>query len=219
MDPLTHVAAGALISQVLPGPSRGWSAAAGVAFALLPDLDYFLIYADRLAFIRHHRGFTHSLLGLVLLALLGAGVGRLIGGPRWFRPLFFLGLAVLASHLLLDLATSYGTQILFPFSRRRFSLDWLFIIDPYLTALLLVGVSDHHLFRRPGPGVRRLFSGRGRDLSPGVRRLSPPGPEPGPAGIPRIRRHRRGLQPPRSLPGLSRPWRPCPNPFPAAAGS
>ena len=139
MDPLTHVAAGALISQVLPGPSRGWSAAAGVAFALLPDIDYFLIYADRLAFIRHHRGFTHSLLALVLFALLGAGLGRLIGGPRWFRPLFFLGLAVLASHLLLDLATSYGTQILFPFSRRRFTLDWLFIIDPYLTALLLVG--------------------------------------------------------------------------------
>jgi inner membrane protein len=139
MDPVTHVAAGALISQVLPGPSRVWSAAAGVAFALLPDIDYFLVYSDRLAFIRHHRGFTHSLLALVLFALLGAGVGRLIGGVRWFRPLFFLGLAVLASHLLLDLATSYGTQILFPFSRRRFTLDWLFIIDPYLTALLLLG--------------------------------------------------------------------------------
>ena len=139
MDPLTHVAAGALISQVLPGPSRVWSAVAGVAFALLPDIDYFLIYADRLAFIRDHRGFTHSLVALVLFALLGAGLGRLIGGPRWLRPLFFLGLAVLASHLLLDLATSYGTQILFPFSRKRFTLDWLFIIDPYLTGLLLVG--------------------------------------------------------------------------------
>ena len=50
-----------------------------------------------------------------------------------------MGLAVLASHLLLDLATSYGTQILFPFSRQRFTLDWLFIIDPYLTGLLLAG--------------------------------------------------------------------------------
>jgi inner membrane protein len=28
---------------------------------------------------------------------------------------------------------------LFPFSRQRFTLDWLFIIDPYLTALLLAG--------------------------------------------------------------------------------
>ena len=139
MDPVTHAAAGALISQVLPGPARGWNLLAGVLLSLLPDIDYFLILVDRLAFIRHHRGFTHSLTALPLLALAGAAVGRALGGPRWFRPLFFLGLAVVASHLILDLATSYGTQILFPFSRQRFTLDWLFIIDPYLTALLLAG--------------------------------------------------------------------------------
>jgi inner membrane protein len=139
MDPVTHVATGALIAQVLPGPSRFWTTLAGVAFALLPDIDYFLIYTDRLAFIRDHRGFTHSLLALPLLALLGALLGRALGGPRWFRPLLLLGLAVLASHLLLDLFTSYGTQILLPFSRKRLALDWLFIIDPYLTALLLAG--------------------------------------------------------------------------------
>jgi inner membrane protein len=123
MDPVTHVAAGALISQLLPGPSRGWSALAGVIFALLPDIDYLLIFSDRLTFIRHHRGFSHSLLALPLLAFLGALAGRALGGPRWFRPLFFIGLAVVASHLLLDLATSYGTQILFPFSLKRFTLD------------------------------------------------------------------------------------------------
>jgi inner membrane protein len=139
MDPVTHAAAGVLISQVLPGPSRGWSALAGAAFALLPDIDYFLIFVDRLAFIRHHRGFTHSLAALFLFALLGAALGRALGGQRWFHPVLFLGLAVLASHLFLDLATSYGTQILFPFSRQRFTLDWLFIIDPYLTGLLLFG--------------------------------------------------------------------------------
>jgi len=139
MDPVTHAAAGLLLSQVLPGPSRAWSALAGLAFAFLPDIDYFLVYRDRLAYIRHHRGFTHSLWALPLFALLGAGLGRALGGPPWFRPIFFLALAVLASHLLLDLATSYGTKILFPFSRKGFSLDWLFIIDPFLTGLLLAG--------------------------------------------------------------------------------
>jgi len=141
MDPVTHAAAGLLLSQVLPGPSRAWSTLAGLAFAFLPDIDYFLVYGDRLAFIRHHRGFTHSLWALPLFALLGAGLGRALGGPPWFLPIFFLGLAVLASHLLLDLATSYGTKILFPFSRKRFSLDWLFIIDPFLTGLLLAGAA------------------------------------------------------------------------------
>src|SRR4030042_639618 len=139
MDPITHVTTGLVLSQLLPLPSRWLGALAGVIFALLPDLDYFLVFQDRLAFIRHHRGFTHSLVAVPLFALLGAVVGRLLGGPRWFRPLFYLGLAVLASHLILDLATSYGTQIFNPLSRRKLSLDWIFIIDPYLTGILLFG--------------------------------------------------------------------------------
>lgn len=139
MDPLTHVATGVLISQLVPGPSRFWGALAGAAFALMPDVDYFLVWTDRLAFIRHHRGCTHSLAAIPLLALGGAGVSAAFGGKEWFRPLFLLGVAVLASHLLLDLATSYGTQIFSPLSRRKFSLDWIFIIDPYFTFILLAG--------------------------------------------------------------------------------
>ncbi len=139
MDPLTHVATGVLCSQILPAPSRWWAAAAGVLFALLPDVDYFYIFWDRLAFIRYHRAFTHSLVALPLFALAGALLGRYLGGPRWFRPLLIIGLVVLASHLLLDLATSYGTQLFSPFSRRRLALDWIFIIDPYFTAMLLAG--------------------------------------------------------------------------------
>jgi membrane-bound metal-dependent hydrolase YbcI (DUF457 family) len=138
MDPVTHVVTGVALSQMVPAPARGLAALAGVAYALLPDLDYLLVYHDRLAFLRHHRGFTHSLAGLVLFACLGAGLGRLLGGPRWTRPIFLIGLLVLASHLFLDLATSYGTQILNPFSRTKFTLDWLFIIDPVITALMAV---------------------------------------------------------------------------------
>ena len=151
MDPLTHLATGVICSQLVPVPSRWWAAAAGALFAVLPDVDYFFIYWDRLAFIRYHRGFTHSLVAVPLLALAGALLGRLLGGPRWFRPLLILGIVVLLSHLLLDLATSYGTQLLSPFSRRRFSLDWIFIIDPYFTALLLAGVIAALAFPLWGP--------------------------------------------------------------------
>jgi inner membrane protein len=153
VDPLTHLASGVIGSQLLPAPSRWWAAAAGAIFAVLPDVDYFFIFWDRLAFIRYHRGFTHSLVALPLFALAGALLGRFLGGPRWFKPLFILGLAVLGSHLLLDLATSYGTQILSPFSRRRFSLDWIFIIDPYFTALLLLGAIAALSFSYWGPRV------------------------------------------------------------------
>jgi inner membrane protein len=139
MDPLTHVVAGVALSQLVPSPSRLWAALAGVFFAILPDLDYIMIFDSRLSYLKHHRGFTHSVAALFLFAFLGAGAGRLLGGPRWFRPLLVIGLLVLSSHLFLDWATSYGTQLLNPFTRAKFSLDWVFIIDPYLTGLLTAG--------------------------------------------------------------------------------
>ncbi len=157
MDPLTHVAAGVLCSQLVTSPSRWWAALAGVIFARLPDIDYFYIFWDKLAFIRYHRGITHSLVALPLFALVAGLIGRALGGPRWFRPLFLLGVMVLASHLLLDLATSYGTQILSPFSRRRFALDWVFIIDPYLTALLMAGAISALAFHFWGPRLGAWF--------------------------------------------------------------
>lgn len=141
MDPITHVATGLALSQFVPAPSRAVAALAGVLYALLPDLDYVLTFNDRLSFLRHHRGFTHSLTAILLFVCLGAGLGRLLGGPRWFRPLLLIGILVLASHLILDLATSYGTQILSPFTRVKFTLDWIFILDPYFTGLVVVGAA------------------------------------------------------------------------------
>jgi len=141
MDPLTHVATGAAISQMVPSPHRGWAALAGVLFAVLPDLDYILTFNSRLAYLKHHRGFTHSVFGLLLFVMLAAGLGRLLGGPRWFRPLLLIGFLVLVSHLFQDWTTSYGTQLLNPLTRAKFTLDWVFIIDPYLTALIFLGAA------------------------------------------------------------------------------
>jgi inner membrane protein len=139
MDPLTHVATGVALSQFVPSPSRTGAALTGLCFAILPDLDYVLIFQDRLSYLKHHRGFTHSLVALVLFVFLGAGLARLVSGPRWVRPVFLIGSLVLASHLFLDWTTSYGTQLLNPFTRAKFSLDWMFIIDPYFTALVAAG--------------------------------------------------------------------------------
>ncbi len=139
MDPVTHIAAGVGLSRLLrtPAPRRAALLAAG--FALLPDLDFLLLFVDRVSYLRHHRGLTHSLLLLPVWALMGGMLARGLGGREWFRPAVHLGLLVLASHLFLDVLTSYGTQLLSPFSRRKFTLDWLFIIDPWLLLILAPG--------------------------------------------------------------------------------
>ena len=73
------------ISAVIPS---GRSGAAGVR----PDADVMLRLWDRMAYVRYHRGVTHSLAGIVLVALVGGwltrrvtGRGRSRGSSRWGR--------------------------------------------------------------------------------------------------------------------------------------
>mgnify|MGYP001026931706 CR=1 FL=1 len=149
MDPLTHIAAGVSLSRLIHSPAPRVAAAAAVGFALLPDLDFVLLFVDRVSYLRHHRGLTHSLFALPVWALLGGLVAWRLGGRRWFTPTVLVGLAVLASHLLLDAATSYGTQLLSPFTRQKFTLDLLFIIDLYLWLILAPGLITGWMRRAP----------------------------------------------------------------------
>lgn len=89
---------------------------------MAPDIDVVAKAAGPLAEWTWHRSVTHSLLLLPLVGLVaGYALGRWKGGAlsSW------IGLAVVAlvSHPLLDFCTSYGTQLLAPFSDRRFALD------------------------------------------------------------------------------------------------
>jgi inner membrane protein len=56
----------------------------------------------------------------------------------------------------MDLATSYGTMILSPFWDHRFKLDWVFIIDPYLVAALLVPLIASYVWKRRGLALVRI---------------------------------------------------------------
>jgi inner membrane protein len=95
--------------------------AAGVAAAVLPDLDVLAFrfgvpYADQLG----HRGMSHSLTFALLVAVLGALALR-----RWRVPpgtsLWFLFVAG-ASHGLLDMLTTggLGVALLWPWTAERF---------------------------------------------------------------------------------------------------
>jgi inner membrane protein len=124
-----------------------------VLAANLPDIDVIFGWVpwEPLA---THRGFTHGLVGGVLvLPPLLAGLLWLL--DRWQArrgrikadapPLHFgwlLALSYLAAltHPLLDLQNIYAVQLLSPFSDRWFHTDGLFIISPWLLALLGGGI-------------------------------------------------------------------------------
>ena len=136
MDPLTQGLLGASCGQAAYGRALGRRAVVwGAVIGMSPDLDVVLNATGPMGEWLWHRGFTHALwFGPVLGPALGWLLWRWKGG----RLRDWIGLAFLAlfTHPLLDVFTSYGTQLLAPFSRQRFALDAVGIIDPAYTLVL-----------------------------------------------------------------------------------
>jgi inner membrane protein len=112
--------------------------------ANLPDIDVALgFFVDPITALQHHRGITHSLLFAPVFALLPAWVFYRFGNVKEFRILWLAALTGILLHILFDLITPFGTQLFAPFVPTRYSLDWMFIIDPAFTGavslLLLLG--------------------------------------------------------------------------------
>lgn len=142
MDPLTHALAGATLAWAATGRRLGRRALLiGAGAALLPDLDVLIRSSDdALLAIEHHRGFTHSLLFIATGGLLAALPFRLRPNAAPFRLDLIAATLAWASHGLLDAATTYGTQLFWPFSRYRVGLDIISIVDPLFTVIALAGV-------------------------------------------------------------------------------
>ena len=148
MDPITHCLSGAILSRT--GFYQRFGRLATIILitgALIPDIDHFsLRLAGPLAYLKYHRGFTHSIMGSFVIAAVMAGAAysikevrsRLPHGLRGYGILFGLSLLGIYAHIFFDLITSYGTQIFFPFNTKRYSMDLVFIIDLYFSSILLV---------------------------------------------------------------------------------
>ena len=140
MDPLTQGLLGASFGQALCGRSLGRHALVmGALVGMAPDLDVIANATGPLAEWTWHRSVTHSLwFGPVIGPLVGYGLWKWKGGP--LRAWMLLAFMALLTHPLLDLFTTYGTQLLAPFSSRRFALDAVAIIDPAYSLLLAGGI-------------------------------------------------------------------------------
>ena len=143
MDSITQILLGTSIAEAGFRQKLGGRAViAGAVLGLLPDLDIVTRLGRPWAFLKYHRGPTHSLVVLALVSpLIGWMLWRLSrkrGSPgRWI----LLSGCVLLTHPLLDCCTSYGTQLLWPLTTRRFSVDAIAIVDPVYTLPLLLATA------------------------------------------------------------------------------
>jgi len=115
-----------------------------------PDLDVLGRFRGPAFSFAHHRGFTHSFVGVPLDALVVIGfvylLWRLRGRrtkdnvpPRWGLLFLYACLAGL-SHILLDFTNNYGVRPFWPFSERWYSWDIVFIVEPVMLGLLILGL-------------------------------------------------------------------------------
>ena len=115
-----------------------------------PDLDVFIASAeDPLLFLEYHRQFTHALVFIPV----GAFVAALVlhwTVRRTLRPIesYLACLVGYATHGFLDACTSYGTQLLWPFTDERFAWNNVSVVDPLFTAPLVAFVVAAAVTRR-----------------------------------------------------------------------
>lgn len=157
MDPVSQGALGAAAAQAIAGRDRlPLAGVLGGLAGMAPDLDVLIQSpSDPLLFLEYHRQFTHSLAFLPVGGLLCAAIAYPFVQSRLsFVQAFVYCLVGYATHGVLDGCTSYGTQLLWPFSDVRVAWNVVSVVDPLFTLplLLLVGFAA---FRR-SPAVARV---------------------------------------------------------------
>ena len=149
MDNITHSLTGWALGQAGLKMQTRKGLAVLILGANMPDIDVFFGWVGW-APLAMHRGFTHGLVGgvLVMPPLLagllwlldrwqvGRGATFKSGLPMRFGWLVALAYFATLTHPLMDLLTTYSVQLLSPFSNLWFHADGLFIIDIWLWPLL-----------------------------------------------------------------------------------
>ena len=157
MEPVTHFLTGACLSRAGLNRKTALATLTTTLAAEAPDLDVLSRIGGPAFGLAHHRGFTHSFLGLIPVSALVVGfvyvIWRLRGSgledpklaPRWG---LLFGYAYLAglTHILLDFTNNYGVRPFWPFVEKWYSWDIVFIFEPVIFVLLLLGLLLPGLF-------------------------------------------------------------------------
>jgi membrane-bound metal-dependent hydrolase YbcI (DUF457 family) len=170
MDTITHGIVGALIGKAFfADRARSEQAGRAAVFAatlgsVFPDIDVGaeLFSSSDLAILQIHRNVTHSFVCLPVFAVALAALTRWYArrrgreAPSWgaLAGIYAVGLA---SHVLLDLATSFGTMLWSPWSYTRAAWDLVFILDFTLTGIALLPQAVAWVYRDPARSLPRAW--------------------------------------------------------------
>jgi len=157
LEPVTHFLTGACLGRAGLNRHTALATLTLTLAAEAPDLDVLSRIKGPAFAFAHHRGFTHSFLGVPIDAAVVVGfvylIWRMRGRklkdtnlpPRWGL-LFFYACLAGVSHILLDFTNNYGVRPFWPFSEKWYSWDIVFIFEPIMFGFLLLGLIVPSLF-------------------------------------------------------------------------
>ncbi len=175
MEPFTHAFTSLAIAQAGKDRLPRFGTAMLIVSGLAPDVDYASYVFGPEAFLRFHRTALHSLAGAAVTATVVAAAfciaDRRVPPKKNIqvkapRPLTFLAALVLcaagvAGHILLDLASGVGVQLLWPFWGHWSAWDLVTNLDLWILILLVLGLLLPLLLRLVNEEVGARKRGRG----------------------------------------------------------
>lgn len=151
MDPICHTLVGANLAETGLRERTALGTATLIIAANAPDIDVLSYVGGSTTALAFRRGVTHGVLAWLILPLVLTGLvvawDRLVRRRRGRRPqhpviptqVLVLAFVGVLSHPLLDFLNTYGIRLLMPFSHKWFYGDTLFIVDPWVWAMLAGG--------------------------------------------------------------------------------
>jgi inner membrane protein len=157
---LTHALIALILARagqkLLPRHGAAMLVAGGVA----PDLDFLSYFAGPSAYLRFHRGVLHSIPGSVVLVCALALIfwvdarrrvaanNSALNLPRlsFVAAVGVCGVGVLV-HVLFDLASGIGVQLLWPFREKWSAWDLVSTLDPWVLVVLVLGLALPEVLR------------------------------------------------------------------------
>ncbi|MGC1685831.1 MAG: metal-dependent hydrolase [Candidatus Acidiferrales bacterium] len=174
MDVVTQALASVTLSRAVFARTTRLATPILLATALAPDLDLLSSFRGADAYLRFHRTLLHSLLGVLILAVIIAAGAWLADGRLWRSksgdPLKLgqaMGICLIgvALHDVLDLVDSGGVQLLWPFHPKWYAWNLTANLDPWILAVFLGGLLLQTLLnlvseeiggqKRKQPGMKR----------------------------------------------------------------
>jgi inner membrane protein len=146
MDNFTHSFVGYAAAKAGLEKASPYATAVCVIAANAPDCDLLGYLGGRWFGFYHHRGITHSIVGVVALSLL---LPTIFYAVDWWRsrregravkvrwgPLFLVALLLTFSHPFLDWTNTYGVRPLLPWNGAWFYGDFAFVVEPFFWLVL-----------------------------------------------------------------------------------